>query len=94
MKHAAHGDAVDPRRQARIAAKRGQRTEHGDERLLDEVIDVARVAEDPLDRRMHPRVLAPEQRALGLLVPADARSDELAIVGGLGAWDELQGHST
>ena len=84
-----NGDAVDPRRQPRIAPKRRQRAKHGDERLLDEVIDIACIAQDPIDGRVHACVLAAEQRALRLLVPTDARSNELAIIGGLGARNEF-----
>ncbi|MFT3693494.1 MAG: hypothetical protein QM831_10170 [Kofleriaceae bacterium] len=59
---------------------------------MDEIIDLARGAEDSIDRGVDPRELPPEQRALSLRIAGKARGDELAFVLRRRSFDDLQAH--
>ena len=76
-----------------LAAELREAAKHRDERLLDEVVDLARGPEDAVQRGVDPGELAPVQRALGREVVLEARRDQLGLILRRRALDDRKSHA-
>src|SRR5262249_28735321 len=80
------GDRLAPPAERAVAAERRQRAEDLEERVLEQVLEVAVRAEDPEQRVVDRRALGQEQLPLGAAISGRRAAREVAITVPDGGW--------